>query len=597
MSDFLIKNNSFKLLLRLWSHLNAHRKKQTLFLTILIVISALTEALSIGAIFPFLGAIANPEKLNGVPFFGSFLVRLGINLSDPPLLKMLLLFVFLAIFACLMRILVLRFGANVTFGIGKDLSESIFSKILHQDYKVHTSRNSSLVIDAISGKVNSVIYSSISPALIIVSSFAIFFSIIFILLTVNPLITFISFGLFSFAYSILILYIRKKILLNGRTIADKSTQTIKILQEGLGGIRDIILLGAQDIFCKKFLNANNALRDAQADNLFISQVPKYPMEAVGMLMIAGAAYFFSEQPGGIEDVLPMLALLALSAQRLLPVLQQAYGSWSNICGGEASLIDILDLLDQVENIDRGQITHSILPFSKEIQLDNIWFRYQDDQMWVLQGLNLTIKKGDRIGFIGETGSGKSTVIDIIMALLRPTKGSIFVDHTIINQSNSREWQVQIAHVPQEIFLVDGSVEQNIAYGVPEDKIDEALVRDAAARASIASDIQNWPNKYKTIVGERGSKLSGGQRQRIGIARALYRKASIIVMDEATSALDGATEKEVMGSIEGLKSDVTVLIIAHRLSTLKNCNRIFEIGKNGARQIEVKEDSYNGFNHR
>jgi ATP-binding cassette subfamily B protein len=269
-------------------------------------------------------------------------------------------------------------------------------------------------------------------------------------------------------------------------------------------------------------------------------------------------------------------MLALAAQRMLPLLQQAFASWSNIRGGKSALSDVVDFLNQPLPADADKPEPMSLAFYESITFDGVGFRYGQNLPWVLHDLNLTIPKRSRIGFIGTTGSGKSTLLDIVMALLQPTEGTMEIDGQIVTLANYRAWQDHIAHVPQTIFLADSTVEENIAFGVPRDEIDQSRVKWAAQQAQIAETIEGWSKQYQAFVGERGVRLSGGQRQRIGIARALYKRADVIIFDEATSALDSITEQAVMQSIEGLSEDLTMLMIAHRMTTLKNCTMIVEL---------------------
>jgi ATP-binding cassette subfamily B protein len=282
------------------------------------------------------------------------------------------------------------------------------------------------------------------------------------------------------------------------------------------------------------------------------------------------------QDGGVAKVIPILGALALGAQKMLPILQQSYNAWTQIKATQVSLQDTLDLLDQPLPSHAYESPIQAITFKNKINLKKVSFCYDEKTSAVLKELNLTIKKGDRVGFVGVTGSGKSTLIDIIMALLHPSKGSLIVDNEIITTANSRGWQDHIAHVPQAIFLSDSSINENIAFGIAKEKIDHQRVRKVAKQAQIADIIETWPSKYETLIGEKGIRLSGGQRQRIGIARALYKKADVIILDEATSALDNKTETEVMQAIENLSKDITILIIAHRLTTLKNCTQIVEL---------------------
>ena len=345
----------------------------------------------------------------------------------------------------------------------------------------------------------------------------------------------------------------------------------------MGGIRDVLIAGSQAAYCQIYRNADIPLRRAQGNNVFISASPRYAMEALGMILIAALAYSLAKQTDGIAKAIPILGALALGAQRLLPVLQQAYGAWSTIQGGQASLQDTLELLDQPLPDYVDQPIGLPLPFKHNISLKQLAFRYSPETPYVLKQINLTIAKGSRVGFIGTTGSGKSTLLDIVMGLLQPTEGTLDIDGKSVTTGNNRDWQAHIAHVPQAIFLADSSIEENIAFGVPKDQIDHQRVRQAAQQAQIADSIESWPKQYQTFVGERGIRLSGGQRQRIGIARALYKQADVIVFDEATSALDNETEQAVMQAIEGLSNEFTLLIIAHRITTLKNCTQIVEFG--------------------
>jgi ABC-type multidrug transport system fused ATPase/permease subunit len=363
---------------------------------------------------------------------------------------------------------------------------------------------------------------------------------------------------------------------------------MKVLQEGLGGIRDILIDGTQSIYCNAYRSADLPLRRARADNQIFSAAPRFLIEAIGIVLIALIAYSLTGREGGVAAAIPVLGALAIGAQRLLPILQQLYSSWSSLYGAEASLNDVLDLINQpLPSYARG-VRDNPIQFNRFIKLNNVSFRYSNKSPWVLEEINLEIPKGVRIGFIGTTGSGKSTLLDILMALLSPSLGSLEIDETIISENNSRTWQSHIAHVPQSIFLTDATVLENIAFGVPIENINHQLVEKVARQAQIEETIQSWEKNYQTYIGERGVRLSGGQRQRIGIARALYKQAKILVFDEATSALDNKTEAAIMKVIDSLGKDITVLIIAHRLTTLKNCDLVLELGDGRIKSIGTYE---------
>ena len=300
-------------------------------------------------------------------------------------------------------------------------------------------------------------------------------------------------------------------------------------------------------------------------------------------LLTNTAYMMTQQESGMATAIPVLGALALGAQRLLPVLQQAYASYSTIKGSKSSFEDILNLLDQSLPEYADQPLPEPIPFAKEIKLNNLNFRYSEDAPWVLKNVNLSLKKGSRIGFMGVTGSGKSTLLDIIMGLLPATEGGLMIDNQTINNQSRRAWQAHIAHVPQNIYLSDSTIEENIAFGIAKELIDHQRVKKAAQQAQIAELIEEWKDGYQTFVGERGIRLSGGQRQRIGIARALYKQANVLIFDEATSALDDQTEKKIMDEIYQISQNKTLIIVAHRLSTIKGCDQVYKI-ENGAVEL-------------
>jgi ATP-binding cassette subfamily B protein len=298
------------------------------------------------------------------------------------------------------------------------------------------------------------------------------------------------------------------------------------------------------------------------------------MEAMGMLLIAALAYALSLQDGSIAKALPVLGALALGAQRLLPAMQQMYGAWASIAGSYASLVDTIELLDQPLSAELLQPAPAPLLFQEYIQFRGVCFRYANESPMVLDGFNLVIAKGARVGFVGSTGSGKSTSLDILMGLLTPTEGELLVDGQPISGYRLRAWQRTIAHVPQSIYLADTTFADNIGFGLPRHAIDMKRVRQAARQAQIADFIETNPEGYRAYVGERGVRLSGGQRQRIGIARALYKRASVLVFDEATSALDGETEAKISKAIQSLRGSTTVVLIAHRLTTVREADTVY-----------------------
>jgi len=576
------------LLTRLWHHISKRRRSQFALLLILMIAASFAEILSIGAILPFLAVLTDPARIFQLPAVQSFIKILGITAPDQLLMPLTITFGLAALISGSTRLLLMWANTRLSFAAGADLSISIYRRTLYQPYAVHAARNSSEVINGISSKTGSVI-NIIQQVLVLISTTIMLISILIALLTLDPVIALSAFGGFGLIYAVIISFTRKRMYNNSNCIARESTQVIKSLQEGLGGIRDVLIDKSQGVYCQIYRNADLPLRRAQGNSSFINGAPRYGIEALGMMLIALLAYVLARQPDGIAKAIPVLGALALGAQRLLPILQQAYGAWSSILGSQVSLQDALTLLDQPLPDDADQSVPEPIPFRKEINLKNLSFRYSPETPYVLNNLNLSIPKGGSIGFMGLTGSGKSTLLDIIMGLLQPTEGTLNIDGESIIASNNGAWQAHIAHVPQAIFLADSTIEENIAFGVPKNKIDRQKVQQAAEQAQIADIIETWPKKYQTFVGERGIRLSGGQRQRIGIARALYKRADVIIFDEATSALDNETEQAVMQAIESLSQDLTILIIAHRLTTLKNCDQIVELGDGGIKRIGTYEE--------
>lgn len=580
------------LLKRLWYHINRRRRSQFGLLLVLMLLASFAEILSIGALFPFLGVLTAPERVFKNPVFQPVIHALGVSSAEELLLPLTVAFCLAAIVAGGMRLLMLWATTRLSFDTGSDLSISIYRRTLYQPYAVHCVRNSSEVISGISTKASNLTHNIIVPLLMLISSVLMLIAIASALFLIEPVIALVALGGFGSIYILIVGVTRRKLLANSQCVALESVKTIKSLQEGLGGIRDVLIDGSQSTYCQAYAVSDLALRRAQGSSAFIGGAPRYAMESLGMLLIAALAYVIAQQADGIGRAIPILGALAIGAQRLLPVLQQAYGSWSSLRSGQTSLQDSLDLLDQPLPDHDNQSALLALPFTQDIQLKNVSFRYDSRGPHVLRDLDIVIPKGSRIGIVGTTGSGKSTLLDILMGLLPPTAGTIEVDGQAVSPSNSRAWQTHVAHVPQVIFLTDSSVEENIAFGVPKELIDQERVHEAARRARIAESIESWPEKYQTIVGERGVRLSGGQRQRIGIARALYKQADVIIFDEATSALDSETEQAVMQAIEDLGQDLTLIIVAHRVSTLNTCTQIVELGNGRITRVGSYSDLFN-----
>ena len=558
-----------------WKHLHKRRRKQFFLLLILMVVASIMEVVSIGAIVPFLSVLTAPEQIYQHHLAQPLIKILEITEPSQLLLPLTIIFVMATLISATVRLLLLYALTRLSYATGADLNIDIYRRTLYQDYSIHVSRNSSEIINSIITKTNIVIVHILVPSLNLISSVIIMVGITSIVFTINAQVALITFLVFALFYGVIVFFTKKSLQKNSQLIADESTKMVKSLQEGLGGIRDVLIDGTQEFYCKLYQNADLSLRRASGDNVFIGHSPRYLMEAVGMIVLTILAYTLTLQ-SNVVVAIPILGALALGALKLLPPLQQVYGSYSAIKGAKSSFIDVLNLLNQPLPYNASQDLINPTPFKREIVFKDLSFRYTKNTPWILKNVNLSFKKGETIGFIGVTGSGKSTLLDILMGLLTPTSGELLIDGVAISQQNRRAWQAHISHVPQSIYLADSTIQENIAFGVGSEQIKEHRVVQVAQQAQVSKMINNLKNKYKAFVGERGVQLSGGQRQRIGIARALYKDSDVLIFDEATSALDNQTEQKIMQQIAKLKDNQTVFIIAHRLTTLEQCDRIIRI---------------------
>lgn len=588
-------NNAFPsiaaLLVQLYNHISSRRRRQFALLLGLTMLSSFAEVVSLSAVLPFIGVLTQPEKVLASPALAGIVRAMGITSGAELVLPLTIGFAVAALVAGALRLLLLWVSIRLSNATGADLSIEVYRRTLYQPYSVHVARSSSEIISGITQKVGTATGVLISVITVITST-ALFAAIMVTLLAIDPIVAIIAAASFGSAYGAIAWLTRRRLVHNSQCIAQEQTRVVKALQEGLGAIRDVLLDGTQKVYCNVYRKAILQLQRASGENTFINQAPRYAMEALGMALIAVFVLALSHRPGGVAAALPILGVLALGAQRLLPLMQQLYGNWSVVAGSKAALADVLALLDQPLPAEANQLEPEPLVLRQDIRFDNVSFQYGSNAPWVLEGINLVIPKGGRVGFIGSTGSGKSTALDLLMRLLEPARGQILVDGQPIGLEHRRAWQRTVAHVPQSIFLADTTIAENIAFGLPPDQIDPGRVRKAAEQARIAEFIESRPEGYGAIVGERGVRLSGGQRQRIGIARALYKQASVLIFDEATSALDNETEQAVMQAIEGLSEELTILIIAHRLTTLKGCTQIVELGDGGIKRTGSYQDIVN-----
>jgi ATP-binding cassette subfamily B protein len=565
------------LLLKLYRHISKRRRIQLGFLLVLMLVSGATELISLGAVLPFLTALGDPESLWRQPRIQSLALQLGLTDSNQLLLPMTIVFVIATVLAAVIRLLTIWLSGALAAAIGSDISCEGFRRTLYQPYSIHVQRNSSEIITVLTSQVGRVV-SAIGAVLRLISSGVVSIALIIGLLFIDTTVAVAAIAIFGAAYVVIAVTVRKELALNSEKIVRAYRQQVKSLQEGLGAIRDVLLDNKQEAFLRIYCYVDRPQRQLNAKNAYLAAFPRYILECLGMLSVALLGYLLVVQQGSAAAAIPLIGGLALGSQRLLPALQQSYTGWASLRGFNADLVGVLRIIKQPIN--------TIAPSREPLQLmtsicfSRVRFSYKPDLLDVVKGVDFEIYQGERVGLIGITGSGKSTIVDLLMGLLQPTAGTITVDGKNINDNADFEtmssWQRSIAHVPQNIFLVDGTISENIAFGIPKNDIDFERVRESAELAHIASFIESSMLGYETPVGERGIQLSGGQRQRLAIARAFYKRSSVMVLDEATSALDNETEANVINEIENLSRKITLIIIAHRLSTVQSCDKIIKI---------------------
>jgi len=554
-----------------FSYLSPRRRRQFGPLLALMLFGALAELVSIGAVVPFLAVIVNPQRVIADSPFHSLLESLGLDNPIKIIATVAIVFALSAVLATVVRLLLVWLSQRYVYGVAKELSVAVYLRTLYQPYSYHISHNSSETLAAIN-KAQLVTDWLLVGLMQAASALVIATFILGGLLFIDPVVASAAGLGFAAIYMLVMLTTRKVMRRQGVTIAKAQVERVQTANEGLGGIRDVLLNHSQPIFVDRFDQVETRLRRAQAVNIFLGQAPRFIVESLGIVLIAGLALTLSFREGGLLSAIPLLGALALGAQRLVPLLQQLYSGWAAIQGNGEMLHDILDILRLPDTAQwHSPRDQTSLPFAREIVMKNVCFNYQSASRPVLKNLNLVLPKGVRVGLVGKTGSGKSTLTDLMLGLLSPSSGRILVDGVALTDANRSAWQAQVAHVPQSIFLADATVAENIAFGVPLQEIDRVKMIRVAEQAQLVEVIEGLPQGYNTFVGERGIRLSGGQRQRIGIARALYKGASVLVFDEATSALDNETEAAVIESIGRLDRSLTILIIAHRITTIATCD--------------------------
>jgi ATP-binding cassette subfamily B protein len=575
---------TFSILQRFWGVLPKKRKLQFFLLLACMVVGAIAEMLSLGMVIPFLGSLLETERFLEFQMIKDINNTFNIKTNDQFIVLMTLLFSIVVILASLWRVLVLKLTTSYAYATGTDLSTKVFELSLYQDYEVHASRNSSEVISAVTRKIG-ITTQAMMHVLTSLSVLILLFFFINVLFLLDPITASVCLLSLGFFYSLITLVAKRSLHRNSEIESREQNNMIKIIQEGLSGAREVILENLQKAYSDKFKLSDGPMRKAAGNNIFIGASPRFIIEAIGIVLISLLALYYNFTELGIKGYLPILGALALGAQRLLPAIQQGYAAWAGIVGSRQSLIDAVEFLEQKVVINQ-EFNENKIPFKDSIELNDIQFSYLNEDKSLFKNLNFKFKCGEKVALVGSTGSGKSTLMDLVMGLLTPQKGYLIVDGVKINNRLITSWRNTFAHVPQDIYLLDGNFIDNISFGSLKtpNNID---IEKAALNASIYDDIVEKVNGMYTMLGERGVKISGGQKQRIGIARALFKDVNFLILDEATSALDNATESKVMKNIMSTCKNMTILMIAHRLSSIKNFDRIYVLDKGRI----VSEGSY------
>tara|TARA_B110000459_G_scaffold117202_1_gene129383 strand:- start:3753 stop:5549 length:1797 start_codon:yes stop_codon:yes gene_type:complete len=558
--------------------LTQHEKKRAILLLILILFMAFIDVLGVASIMPFVAVLTSPDLVLTNPVL-KYLYNISNILGVDSIEEFIFTFGVMVFFILMASITLravtqyaqVRFALMREYSIGSRLIESY----LHQPYLWFLQRNTGDFGKIILSELNQVIYDTILPILNLIAQTAITIAILTLLVLVDPKLALIVGLVFSISYAAIFYFVKNILNKIGSERVLANTERFISVNEAFGSIKEVKVGGFEKNYINRFKKPSKIFAHCQSTAMVISQLPRYFIEGIAFGGIVLLLLVLIAKGNLFSDIVHIITLYVFAGYRLLPSLQQIYTAITQLRVSNVGLNivhkDLMNLKSSEKNFD----TQSIIKLTKSIELNNISFDYPNSTKTTLKNINLSIPAFSKVGFVGATGSGKTTISDLILGLLDPNQGALIVDGNIITINNKRSWQKSIGYVPQQIFLIDDSIAANIAFGVDPKDIDRQAVEWASKIANLHNFVMNeLPNNYNTVVGERGVKLSGGQRQRIAIARALYHKPQVLILDEATSALDSLTEQTVMEAMKNLKNKITMILITHRLSTVKNFDTIF-----------------------
>ncbi len=565
--------------------LEPRERKSGLLVLGLITLKGIGDTVGVATIMPFLSLLGNPELVETNPIANFFYTYIGFQTADSFIMMVGIAFVCLLIAVSILRSVTAYALNRWIFMREYSLSRRLLSVYLRQPYEFFLNRHTGQLSTYILNESSHVVSNAYRPAVEIINSLMTFVMIGSFLLWAQPVTTIISVLAFGGCYFLLYSSLKAVIARMGSEALHANQARFRIAGEALNGIKQIKLLGREQSYISGFATAAARQAKLRAINATLRQVPKFGLEALAFGGIIILTLVLVARNGGvgsgtIAEIIPVLGLYAFAGYRILPTMQVMYSSFSALRFGEASInavFDDLNLTTELAKLPKARVSPLVL--TKSVNFKGINYQYPGSDEGGLKDLTFEIGRGQTVGVVGTTGAGKTTLVDVFLGLLPTTSGRIVIDGEDLTPERIRKWQASVGYVPQEVFLVDASIKENIALGIPKDEIDDAAVRKAATSAQLLEFIETqMPEGFDTHVGERGVRISGGQRQRVGIARALYHNPEILVFDEATSALDNATERELMKEINALSGDKTIIMIAHRISTLKDCDYVLVLEK-------------------
>jgi len=567
------------LLKTLWDYCDLRRKISFALLILFTLVSSIIEVFSIAAIMPFIAIVADPENIFNYRFVEDFANYFDIYEAKELIIPSAVLFIFFAGLGAFFKILTLLFNTKFAVSFGVFLSEEAYKKTLYMPYLEQTKINSSYIISILIEKITGVIFHIIYAGLNMISCVILLIFTICVLMLIDFKIALCAGSLIVILYVFVSSLVYKKVQASSKIVSFQQSNLVKLISESLGSIRDIIIDSLQEYFVKNFVSQNKKMREKVGYQTIIAASPRYIIEALILIsIVVFIATLFTLYPINLSTYLPVIGAMALGAQKAIPSAQMIYQSWVKMQSHKDAFTEVLSLVTLTTNQskdNRFSIDEKII-FNKNIVIKNVNFQYDKIMPLVLKDVNLSINKGEKIGLIGSTGSGKSTFLDLLLGLLNPSHGSIFIDQIELTETNIKSWQTKIAHVPQSIYLNDVSILENIAFGIEIENINLDKINHILGIVKLEKLIKKLPNGLTTKVGEKGAQLSGGERQRIGIARALYKSFDLLVLDEATNALDKETENAILNLIFENFNDKTIIVLTHRIESLQKCNSILEV---------------------